>query len=157
MPTLNDIAKGLGIDPRLVSRYARRGMPTDSVAAAAAWRVAKIRPRAGGQLANQAAAHLSRLNALWPAARAALAAGSFHTIEGDLRAALRAVPSEVRPQMLLDVEVMDALCATFTAACAASGAASPNSSEGDLVPGRVWYAIAAGERLPADWLEQIPL
>lgn len=45
MPTLTELAKGLGVDATLVRRYVKRGMPIESVAAAAAWKAANIRPR----------------------------------------------------------------------------------------------------------------
>jgi len=57
MPTQDAIAKGLGIDPILVTRYKRQGMPIDSLEAARAWRAANIRPRAvSGSPAKKTAA-----------------------------------------------------------------------------------------------------
>lgn len=43
-----EIAAALGVSEASVSDYVRRGMPTDSINAAAAWRMANVRQRAGG-------------------------------------------------------------------------------------------------------------
>lgn len=50
-----ELARALGVDRALVSRLKRRGMPTDSVAAAQAWRAANVRARVGGKPARTAA------------------------------------------------------------------------------------------------------
>jgi hypothetical protein len=47
--TRTELAAGLGIDAGLVTRYARRGMPTDSLPAAAAWKAANVRQRMTGK------------------------------------------------------------------------------------------------------------
>lgn len=46
IPTQQELAHALGVDPALVTRYKARGMPVDSIAAAAAWRQANVRVRA---------------------------------------------------------------------------------------------------------------
>ncbi len=47
--TRTELAAGLGIDAGLVTRYAQRGMPTDSLPAAAAWKAANVRQRMTGK------------------------------------------------------------------------------------------------------------
>ena len=49
VPAQTDLAAALGVDPALVTRYKARGMPVDSVEAAAAWKLANVRARAGGR------------------------------------------------------------------------------------------------------------
>lgn len=51
-PNQADLAKALGVDPALITRYKRRGMPTDSVEAALAWKAANVRARVGGKPAG---------------------------------------------------------------------------------------------------------
>lgn len=46
VPTQQDLARALGVDPALVTRYKARGMPVDSIEAASAWRLANVRVRA---------------------------------------------------------------------------------------------------------------
>lgn len=48
-PTQQQLAKALGVDPALVTRYKRRGMPVDSVEAAQAWKTANVQARVGGR------------------------------------------------------------------------------------------------------------
>lgn len=44
-PSQADLARALGIDPALVTRYKARGMPVDSVEAAAAWKAENVRAK----------------------------------------------------------------------------------------------------------------
>lgn len=55
MPTQKQLAHALGIDPALVTQYKRQGMPIDSVASAAAWREANVRPRINPRTGTKAA------------------------------------------------------------------------------------------------------
>lgn len=48
-PNQADLARALGVDPALVTRYKRRGMPVDSIEAALAWKAENVRARAGGK------------------------------------------------------------------------------------------------------------
>lgn len=41
----SDLARALGIDPALVTRYKARGMPVDSIKAAAAWKAEHVRAK----------------------------------------------------------------------------------------------------------------
>jgi hypothetical protein len=45
MLSRKEIAAGLGIDPGLVTRYRRAGMPSTSIQEAAAWKAANVRQR----------------------------------------------------------------------------------------------------------------
>lgn len=46
-PTQAQLARALGIDKALVTRYKARGMPVDSIDAALAWKAKNVRARAG--------------------------------------------------------------------------------------------------------------
>lgn len=46
LPTQRQIAEALGIDPALVTRYKARGMPVDSIRAAAQWKAENVAARA---------------------------------------------------------------------------------------------------------------
>jgi hypothetical protein len=48
-PSQSELAAALGVDPALVTRYKRRGMPVDSIAAAQAWKAKNVRARVGGR------------------------------------------------------------------------------------------------------------
>ena len=48
-PLQTELAAALGVDPALVTRYKLRGMPTDSIQAAVAWKAANVRARVGGK------------------------------------------------------------------------------------------------------------
>lgn len=48
-PLQTELAAALGVDPALVTRYKARGMPTDSIDAALAWKTANVRARVGGK------------------------------------------------------------------------------------------------------------
>ena len=48
-PLHTELAAALGVDPALVTRYKARGMPTDDIAAAVAWKAANVRARVGGK------------------------------------------------------------------------------------------------------------
>jgi hypothetical protein len=44
-PTQRQLANALGVDPALVTRYKRRGMPVDSIEAAQAWKLDNVQAR----------------------------------------------------------------------------------------------------------------
>lgn len=48
-PTQADLARALGVDPALVTRYKKRGMPVHSIDAALSWKAENVRARAGGK------------------------------------------------------------------------------------------------------------
>lgn len=147
-----DLAQALGVHPSQVARYVRRGMPTDSVEAAKAWRASHVRLRVplGMHRAAGSAAQLDRLARLWPIGRAALEAGEFDMVAGELRSALAAVPHAARSSVMVDPAVMDALLHAQ-----AGLVMVPSVAREDAPGGRIgadsedaaaaWYAIAAGE------------
>lgn len=77
-----DLARALECDPTLISRWARRGMPTDSVEAARAWQAENIRARVriGGTSANRPTKPSS--GAAKPASDASGAVGATPPEEG---------------------------------------------------------------------------
>jgi hypothetical protein len=48
-PSQAQLADALGVDPALVTRYKRRGMPVDSIAAAQKWKAENVRARVGAK------------------------------------------------------------------------------------------------------------
>lgn len=152
------LARALGISKAAVSKCKARGMPVDSVAAATAWRREHLNPaRSKRTLAVTFETQLRAVEALWPIAAAALAGDRFDLVRPQLQQALRAVPPQARHLVLVDVDVMEALCASFAAVLRGAGA-EPAMGNASLTPsdaevmGRVWYCVAAGERFPAAWL-----
>lgn len=133
--TMRHLARALGVDPALVTRYAQRGMPTDSIAAARAWRARNVRPNVSTATravqAADAEEAVQTVNRLMRVAVAALEVGRLDLVETELRRALRKVPAEARSRVLMAPAVMDALCAPVFAAVARSqaeldaGAADP--------------------------------
>lgn len=158
-----DLAEGLGVSAAMVSKLAARGMPTDSLGAARAWRDrnleqarrkefrAKLPQRkpaaAGGMDPGEAA--LQHAEAIGRVAARMLAAGSFGEIRVELQAAMAAVPQPIRHRLQLDEplwselvrEVHDELEAEKPA-----GGASVSLSDSDVVfMGDFWYSVAIGE------------
>lgn len=156
----SDLATALGISQGMVSRHAKMGMPTDSVEAARRWRDRHLelarRKEYRGDMPPRAAAPRVDHGALERAGRSMalaaelLALGHFEWIRATLQADMRAVPPELRPGLLLNFEVMDALVADVVAAMddvdEAGAVAPPPLSEVDAeVMGAFWYAAACGE------------
>lgn len=169
------LAAALGLDEAAVSRDIRRGMPSDSVAAAARWRDLNVRPYArsthGGtgrtgfagadeQLARlgvvDGAVALRAANDLAALAAPLIVEGRFGEVLRPLRSALQAVPEKLRPQVRMPTPVwleltreVRALLVPEEAAAAvtAPAAAAPSVSDmGDQVAvGAFWFQVAAGE------------
>jgi len=55
-PSQLQLAEALGVDPALITRYKRRGMPVDSISAAEAWKRDNVRPRVGGKQSTRPSA-----------------------------------------------------------------------------------------------------
>ena len=150
-----DLAAALGISASMVSRLTKQGMPTDSAAAAQAWRAAHLDParvvRAQGQL--NPLTLVQRAEGAMEIARAALDANAdFERFAPVVRAALKAVPVEHRHLVGLDEQVMRRLCAPLLALLRDCGARddeqeSPDhaASDDQHDPGRVLYGFACGE------------
>ena len=148
------IAQALGLSPAAVSAFKGRGMPLHSIEAARSWHLFHVRPRVSVQPARMHASELAALHALWPVALSALQAGRLDVVRPTLQQALRDVPEEARHLVMIDAEVMDALCADFIAVLRADApdgeAPGPMTAKDAEVMGRVWYCVAAGEQFPLD-------
>ena len=154
-----DLAAALGISASMVSRLTKQGMPTDSAAAAQAWRAAHLDParvvraRADTQGQLNPLTLVQRAEGAMEIARAALDAGAdFERFAPVVRAALKAVPVEHRHLVGLDLQVMRRLCAPLLALLRDCGARddeqeSPDDAASDDQhdPGRVLYGFACGE------------
>lgn len=175
-----DLARLLGVTPAVVCRLKKRGMPTDSLAAATAWRQAHLDParrrdphlhhlRPG--LDRQATGDLAvrRVHELLPAAESALAAGLFHCLEAELREAMRAVPLSRRREVELPMPMWEAMTSptlalvrehlpTLQAARNDPPGAAAAQPEPDGMAdaeaasmGRFWYSVAVREPLPVEF------
>lgn len=95
-----ELAKALGVDPALVTRYAKRGMPVYSIDAARTWRAANVRPRAKSNATPQGDGSGANGSVYWDAKtrrevaeankaelEAKKMAGSLGDVEGMARAA----------------------------------------------------------------------
>lgn len=115
-----ELADALNISAPMVSRLARRGMPTDSIASARRWREQNLefsrrkehrmpsvprrpaRAEREAELERQAAdAALVTVEVLGRLANRALEAGEFDSVAPDLRAALARVPEAHRDRVRL--------------------------------------------------------
>jgi hypothetical protein len=177
----SDLAQALSLSRAAVSRLVARGMPTSSAEAARAWRRdhvrVRMRPRTEGHPVSGAAARLlDRVTALAASAAEALSTGDgFKAIEPDLRAAIAALPDELRERVLIEwptdsaeaigtepapltpapcarvpLAVMDALTAEVRAVLSADQAigqaeALPHGADELGAMGRFWLRVAAGE------------
>lgn len=105
--TKQELAAMLGISGAMVSKLAKRGMPTHSVDAAQRWRRRHLEPSRVKGVRHER----PRRPAVDPVAHAAalglLAAGDFPQHEAALRAALRAVPEDQQDAVALPVEVWE--------------------------------------------------
>ena len=163
-----ELSRQLGIDRSAVCRLKARGMPTDDLNAARAWREANLspahrketnpardwrRPPPAGAATTGA---VKRLEQLLPAAESALRAGLLKNIEADVRAALRAVPPEARESIAMSLPLWDALCAPFIelVECEAGPVETVEMDTDEAASmGRIWYCFAAQEAFPAAWLD----
>ena len=158
-----DLAAALGISASMVSRLAKQGMPTDSVAAAQAWRAAHLDParmvraRAHTQGQPNALELVQQAEVTMDVARAVLDAGAdFEMFAPTVRAALKAVPVDHRHLVGLDEQVIRRLCAPLLAPLHDSDARDDEQEDQDedvasdiddpqYDPGRVLYSFACGE------------
>ena len=174
MPTVpknqTDLANMLGIAKSAVSAQARRGMPTDSLEAAQAWRKAKIDParKKGSRLdkfyqprqpAHQTDVRTRAVDLMAQAADALEAGLDITPMVPGLRRALASVPPEWRddlgelPMPVIRVLLRDVLAAL------PDRATNPTNDDGTPFyidgatltddeaqhTGSIWYEIAAGE------------
>jgi hypothetical protein len=108
--TYSQLGAGLGISRQAAHKLARQGMPVDSVFAAQVWRNRSIDDPVGLKPERVLHARLEAVRRLWPVAREALRVGRLQLVLSELQAALRAVPEAERHRVVVDSEVMDALC-----------------------------------------------
>lgn len=110
-----DLAIALKRSDALISRWAKRGMPTDSVPAAEAWIRMHVRPKVRPLTEhgkNYLDAELQGAQRLMNAAAEALRAGNdvvFEALVEPLQAAMRELAYPARGRLGLDVDVMDRL------------------------------------------------
>ena len=169
------LAEMLGVAKSAVTAQAKRGMPTDSLEAARAWREANLNiarrkgirfdqhyqpPGQQGKPPPPPVASLAaQASALMDAASALLAAHqSITAMVPYLRTALHAVPKTERDSVGLNLDVMRLLLADVMALLPADRNAkwddgSPVYLDRDMtdseaqVAGEFWYQVAAGEWL----------
>lgn len=160
------LARLLGLGRSSVAGMKKRGMPTDSLEAAQAWRDANLSlahrkdansarrtngRQTAGQLAAQAVSHAEALGLLLGDA---LASGQAPDPEmaSRMRGAMQAVPASHRDLVRLPVEVLDMLCGRFGQAVeqAAQQVGKPDQLTDDQAKsmGGFWFALAAGEPVP---------
>lgn len=174
-PTQADIGRALGLSRQAVSKLAKAGMPTHSIAAAHEWRCRKLHPArikrgpvpyADEARINEAVARAFRLMTLAGDALQEDPEGAFPALVPELRRAMAAVPEAGRDRVPLDFAVMDELtrevceliehCQAQDRAQAAAG--TSNAAPDEATPGALaeddaaamgafWYEIACGERV----------
>lgn len=161
-PSQTALAAGLGIDPAMVTRYKRKGMPVHSVEAAQAWRDANVRARytpaaeAGTtSRALEGEQSAARAGALLQAAGELLEnGGDVAPLETTIRQAMAAVPPGQRERVLAPVNIMDWLTKDVAQVLERDDPAGllhgtlpqarrPRGARLDM--GAFWYAVAAGE------------
>lgn len=104
-----ELAEALGISAAMVSKLAKRGMPTDSVERAQRWRRRHLEPGRvkGVRYERTRQPALDPVQQVEALGRAAL--GDFKTHEAALRAALRAMPEDRADEIRLPESVWAAL------------------------------------------------
>lgn len=162
-PTHAALAAALGIDPALVTRYRRRGMPVHSIEAAQQWRDVNLRVRFTPERDLEAVERaisgekaVKRVIALHEAAGKLLdSGGDVYPLLPTISAAMADVPPSQRNRVLVVSEVMDLLVADLLRIHRAGGDVV-ELTEGDCYPcgdegsdeammGAFWYSVAAGE------------
>ncbi len=173
MPTLVNsdahLARLLDVDKAVVSRDKRRGMPTDSLEAARAWREKNLSvamrkdsnplrnwavSKPGSPAAARAA--VSAIVSLLPVAVVALQQKRFDLVKPRLQAALRAVPESARASVRMPDELWEELTAWvwIVARDYAGGSEEEQLDDAAAPPGgfrydAFLYGAAAGEFAPS--------
>ena len=161
-PTQKALAAALGIDPAMVSRDKRKGMPIHSIEAAQRWRDENLRVRYtpekdygavtraidGESAAKQASSLLHAAGELWEAG------GDVFPMLYTIKQAMASVPPSQRNRVLVSFEVMDLLTAEVRLFKdrddffdLIEGKCYPCDKEAgdDGFMGAFWYSVAAGE------------
>jgi hypothetical protein len=163
-PTQTALASALGIDPAMVTRDKRRGMPVDSIEAAQAWRFQNVRVRWTPEVDTEAVGVALNGERLAERAAALLqAAGELLESGGDMspmvttiRQAMAAVPFSQRCRLRFPFNAMDVLTedvARILDAGDPDGLIHGKLHQGKRAKGEAvdmgafWYAVAAGEIL----------
>lgn len=176
--TKKELAALLGISGAMVTKLAKRGMPTNSLERAERWRKRHLEPgrvkgtrfdsnyrpmSQGPSVRNAPLGHYRSIAAeLLDTASLALSAGvNIDALAPGLRAAMAAVPVQERDQMRLPVNVMDVLTADVRALLESMSDDPPidgdqptrcdsdsMSDEEAETMGDFWYRVAAGEIRP---------
>ena len=159
-----ELAEALGISGAMVSKLAKRGMPTDSLERAQRWRRRHLEPgRVKGQRMGTTAppeatprtttppapgSEVTRANHLTEVAAHILdGGGDIAALLPGIRAALRAVPEPLRDEVQLHMGTMAVLIGPdiLTEATPTDAPPEPVTDDGWQEMGRFWYAVAAGE------------
>ncbi len=164
----NHLAELLGVSKGSASRMAAKGMPTDSLEAAAAWRKTHLDPaRTKGNRFDEHRRprtvpqpdHVRHASELMAVAHAALQSGcDIDSMVPLLRAALRAVPAAQRDDVELQLPVVRVLVHELLAILPPRGQNPVNddgtafycdgatmSDEDAQLAGSIWYGLAAAE------------
>ena len=163
-PSQAAIGRALRISPSAVTKFKAMGMPVDSVQNAHAWRQNNIRPSVQTSARRRANEYLDPMSGtavlaaaqeLMIVAATALEAGkSILAMMPTLRAAMAAVPTSHRDDLMVSALVMDVLVADVASflppdnddGATCSDAAMTDNEAEEL--GRFWYRVAAGEIVP---------
>ncbi|MBE0589686.1 MAG: hypothetical protein IH617_16785 [Hydrogenophaga sp.] len=161
-PTQAALAAALGIDPAMVSRDKRKGMPVDSIEAAVTWRYENVRVRMNPghegndvEKAQQGERSARRAGELLHAAGELLEkGGDVSPMVPSLRQAMAAVPHDQRERVIFPFTVMNLLTSDVAKVL---DKGDPDGviygtlhqgrrANGEVVDtGAFWFAVAAGE------------
>lgn len=163
-PTQAALAAALAINPALVTRYKRKGMPVHSIEAAQQWRDENLRVRYTPERDQEAVERaingeraVKRVHALHQAASELLdSGGELHSLLPMIRQAMSEVPPSQRNRVLVSAGVMDLLAADVLRVHQQGGdvieatdgyfyPCDPVAGD-DEIMGAFWYSVAAGER-----------
>ena len=151
-----EIAKALDLSPASIVKYKRKGMPMDSIDAAAAWHRSRVKvtahrmPHAPAPQRPADSAATRAADLLDLAANAHASGHDISALVPGLRSALHAVPAGDRAAMLLPVDVMDVLTADVRKVLqddepGDDDAQGEMSGQAAVWLGVFWFSVAAGE------------
>lgn len=157
-----DLAAALRISASMVTRLKQQGMPTNSIAAARRWREDNLSPNltkdvrgwasetnAASAVRSDPVAHFHHIQTL--------AGADFEKWRDEMQAAMRAVPSSRRDEVVLNFDLCDRLVAPALARLAAmdrrdeargvliADGADSETSDPENIAGHFIYSLACGE------------
>lgn len=158
-PTKTQLAEALGISRQEVHRYAKKGMPCESIEAARAWRMESVRVRISEPRSPAPTILVRLVRELQEAAALLLDEGrrtAFDAMVPTLRQALRRVPDNHRERVKFVPQVFDALTDDVHRVLSVVRIGNPDAPEAGESSealagedaermGAFWYAVAAGE------------